>query len=171
MTPGSPKQASRTGMVLVPDDRALFKTLTVEENLRAASGTRKPMLDSAFERFPALRQRRRVTAGNLSGGEQQMLALARAMAQEPRVLLIDEMSMGLAPVVVDQLLPLVRQIADETGAVVVLVEQHVALALEVADRAVVLVHGGVVLDEPAAVLQRDRGLLERAYLGESSSVP
>ncbi len=97
-----------------------------------------------------------------------MLAVARALMQKPRVLLIDEMSMGLAPVIVEGLLPMVRQIADETNAVVVLVEQHVGLALEVADRAVALVHGQVVLDRSAAELRSDPTILEAAYFGSAS---
>ncbi len=164
---GRPAQASSAGVVLVPDDRALFGSLTVEENLKAAKGKRATTVDSAFDRFPALAKRRKVDAVNLSGGEQQMLAVARALMQEPRVLLIDEMSMGLAPVIVEDLLPMVRSIADETGAVVVLVEQHVSLALEVADRAVVLVHGEVVLDNAASHLAANPTVLEAAYLGEA----
>ena len=166
---GRPAVASRAGIVLVPDDRALFTTLTVEENLKAAQGKRKTTVDSAFDLFPALVARRKVNAGNLSGGEQQMLAVARALMQEPRVLLIDEMSMGLAPVIVEQLLPMVRRIADETNAVGLLVEQHVGLALEVADRALVLVHGTVSLDGSAAELTPDAALLEAAYFGETSA--
>ena len=168
--PGRPAVASRAGIVLVPDDRALFTTLTVEENLKAAQGKRKTTIDSAFDLFPALVARRKVNAGNLSGGEQQMLAVARALMQEPRVLLIDEMSMGLAPVIVEQLLPLVRKIADETNAVVILVEQHVGLALEVADRALVLTHGNVSLDGSAAELLADSALLEAAYFGDTADV-
>ncbi len=168
--PGRPAVASKSGIVLVPDDRALFTTLTVEENLKAAQGKRKTTLESAFDLFPALVARRKVNAGNLSGGEQQMLAVARALMQEPRVLLIDEMSMGLAPVIVEQLLPLVRQIADETNAVVILVEQHVGLALEVADRALVLTHGNVSLDGSAAELLADASLLEAAYFGDTAEV-
>ena len=94
-----------------------------------------------------------------------MLAVARALVQKPRVLLVDEMSMGLAPLVVEHLLPVVRRIADDTGAVVVLVEQHVGLALEVADEALVLVHGEVVLRGSAADLLRNPAVLEDAYLG------
>ncbi len=163
---GRPAASCRAGLVLVPDDRALFRTLTVEENLKAASGKRKKSIDDVIDVFPQLGSRRKVAAGNLSGGEQQMLAVARALMQEPRVLLLDEMSMGLAPVIVEELLPMVRRIADETNAVVVLVEQHVSLALEVADRAMVLVHGEVVLDRAAAQLRADPTLLEAAYLGE-----
>ncbi len=163
---GRPAAASRAGLVLVPDDRALFTTLSTEENLKAARGKRKTTVDSVVDIFPALGRRLKVAAGNLSGGEQQMLAVGRALMQEPRVLLIDEMSMGLAPVIVEELLPMVRRIADDTNAVVVLVEQHVALALEVADRAMVLIHGEVILDRTAAQLQADPALLEAAYLGD-----
>ena len=167
---GRPGLASRRGLVLVPDDRALFTGLSVDENLKAARGRHATTVEQAYERFPALAKRRKLAAGDLSGGEQQMLAVARALMQEPRVLLIDEMSMGLAPVIVEELMPMVRSIADETGAVVVLVEQHVQLALEVADRALVLVHGEVVLDRPATELARQTALLEAAYLGEVESV-
>ena len=166
---GRPAVASRSGVVLVPDDRSLFATLTVEENLRAARGKRKTAVDRAFDVFPSLATRRKVNAGNLSGGEQQMLAVARALMQEPKVLMIDEMSMGLAPVIVEQLLPMVRGIAADTNAVVILVEQHVGLALEVADRAIVLVHGQVSLDGSAADLRADAAALEAAYFGETSA--
>lgn len=164
---GDPVAASRRGMVLVPDDRALFTSLSVIDNIRAArGGNAATALDRTFDWFPALASRAKVRAGSLSGGEQQMVALARALVQDPRVLLIDEMSMGLAPVVVEALMPLVRRVAEDTGAVVVLVEQHVRLALEVADRALVLVRGQVVVDEPASVLAADTGRVERAYLGD-----
>jgi branched-chain amino acid transport system ATP-binding protein len=162
---GRPVAASHAGLVLVPDDRALFTSLTVHDNLKVARGKHATPVDHAFELFPALASRRKVTAGNLSGGEQQMLAVARALMQEPRVLLIDEMSMGLAPVIVESLLPRVRHIASETNAVVILVEQHVGLALEVADRAIILAHGQVSIDRPAAELRADRILVEDAYLG------
>lgn len=168
---GQAATASRAGVVLVPDDRALFAPLTVVENLKAAGGRHKTSIDSVFELFPALAARRNVTAGNLSGGEQQMLAVGRALMQEPRVLLIDEMSMGLAPVIVEQLLPMVRRIADDTNAVVILVEQHVGLALDVADRAIVLVHGDVSLDRPAHELRSQPAMLEAAYFGDAKISP
>ena len=156
---------ARRGVVLVPDDRSLFTTLTVAENL--SLGRRKDGLsiEDVLEFFPALAARLKVAAGQLSGGEQQMLAIGRAMVQQPKVLLIDELSMGLAPVIVAELLPRVREIATIAGAGVILVEQHVGLALDTADRAVVLVHGQTALSAPAHELAGDRSRLERAYLG------
>jgi branched-chain amino acid transport system ATP-binding protein len=165
-----PGAANRAGLVLIPDDRALFTSLTVKENISIARRAGGPTVDELLDLFPALRPRLGIAAGSLSGGEQQMLAVARGMAQSPRVLLIDEMSMGLAPVIVEDLLPVVRHIADDTGAVVVLVEQHVRLALEVADRAIVLVHGAVTLEGSAAELAADPASLEAAYLSTPDPV-
>jgi len=110
-----------------------------------------------------------VPAGMLSGGEQQMLAVARAVLQRPSVLLVDEMSMGLAPVIVEQLLPMLRGVADDSGAGVLLVEQHVRLALQVADRAIVLSHGSVSLEGRASELGADPDRLEAAYLGGTAA--
>ena len=104
-------------------------------------------------------------AGLLSGGEQQMLAMARALVSNPKVLLVDEMSLGLAPIIVERLLPIVRDIANETGAGVLIVEQHVHLALEVADRAYVMSHGEIVLEGSAEELIQRQDLLEASYLG------
>ncbi|WP_174183742.1 ABC transporter ATP-binding protein [Nocardia barduliensis] len=161
---GDPRHANQNGLVLVPDDRALFTDLTVLENLKVARNDGKAH-EATLELFPSLRKRLKVRAGDLSGGEQQMLAVARAMVQRPTVLLIDEMSMGLAPVIVEELLPVVRRIADDTGAVVVLVEQHVRLALEIADEALVLVHGEVRLRGSAQDLRSDPQRLRDVYLG------
>jgi branched-chain amino acid transport system ATP-binding protein len=105
-------------------------------------------------------------AGLLSGGEQQMLAMARALTVSPKLLMVDEMSLGLAPIIVERLLPILRQIADETGAGVLLVEQHVHMALQVADRAYVLSHGELAMQGDAATLRSDRSLIEASYLGK-----
>jgi branched-chain amino acid transport system ATP-binding protein len=170
MASGRAALANRAGIVLVPDGRALFTTLTVGENIAAAAAHRSATTrQDVLEVFPALTSRWNVRAGALSGGEQQMLAVARAMVQRPQVLLIDEMSMGLAPVIVERLLPVVRQLADTTGAVIVLVEQHVRLALEHADSAVVIVHGETVLRGPAHDLAADPARLEAAYLGSAAT--
>lgn len=164
---GRAAAANRAGVILVPDDRSLFTTLTVKENVAAAARKGSPPEDEVQNLFPPLRARWNTKAGALSGGEQQMLAMARAMVQRPKVLLIDEMSMGLAPKTVEELLPVVRNIADRTGAVIVLVEQHIQLALEIADHVVVLVHGEVALSGPAQELASDPSTLEAAYLGNT----
>jgi branched-chain amino acid transport system ATP-binding protein len=170
MPSGRPAVANRAGLVLVPDDRSLFATMSVRENISIARRKGGMTLDETLDLFPSLRSRIGIAAGSLSGGEQQMLAMARALVQKPHVLLVDEMSMGLAPVIVENLLPVVRRIADETNAVVVLVEQHVKLALEVADQAIVLVHGQVSLAGSATELARDPLRLEAAYLTAPDTV-
>jgi branched-chain amino acid transport system ATP-binding protein len=161
---GRPSVANLSGLVLVPDNRALFTTLTVRENIEIARIKGENNVDDVIDLFPALHKRLKLKAAALSGGEQQMLAMARGMVQKPKVFVVDEMSMGLAPIIVESLLPIVRQIAD-TGAGVMLVEQHVNLALEVADSAMVLVHGDVLLRGSAEELRANPGLLEAAYLG------
>ena len=121
--------------------------------------------------FPALEHRWSLRAGALSGGEQQMLAMARALVQEPNVLLIDELSMGLAPLIVESLFETVRRIAADHGCAVLLVEQHVNLALQVADTASVLNRGSIVLRGPAVELLADPERLEAAYLGSLEPTP
>lgn len=165
---GRPRLASRAGVVLVPDDRALFRSLTAHENLVLAAAS-KARVAEALEMFPGLQKRMGVAAGLLSGGEQQMLAIARALVQDPKVLLIDELSMGLAPTIVQGLLPIVRRTATERGVSVVLVEQHVSLALRAADTAIVLVHGEVSLRGNAKELSENRQGVEDAYLGEQDA--
>jgi branched-chain amino acid transport system ATP-binding protein len=160
----SPRRMNQAGLVLVPDFRALFTDLTPIQNLKLAA-PRGADLDPVLDLFPALVRRAKLRVADLSGGEQQMLAIARALVQSPKLLLIDEMSMGLAPVAVESLMPVIRRVADERGASVIMVEQHVQLALEVADDALVLVHGTVALAGSAETFRHDTSAVEAAYLG------
>jgi branched-chain amino acid transport system ATP-binding protein len=154
-------------MAIVPENRRLFAPLTVEENLELGAYLRDGGSDEArervFELFPRLRERRNQLAGTLSGGEQQMVAMGRALMSEPRLLLMDEPSMGLAPVLVRQNFEIIRRV-NEGGVAVLVVEQNANMALRIADRGYVLQTGSIVLADRASELLESEDL-KRAYLG------
>ncbi|MFI6503638.1 ABC transporter ATP-binding protein [Nonomuraea typhae] len=154
---------ARAGLGYVEQSRTVFRTLSVEQNLRVARSGEGD-LDAVYRLFPELERRRHLQAGHLSGGEQQMLALGRALVADPRVMLIDEMSMGLAPVVVRRLMLAVREMTG-LGIAILLVEQFAALALEIGTRAYVLRKGRVVYSGACARLKDDDGLLHESYFG------
>ena len=162
----SPTQRARLGIAHVPEGRGIFYGLTVTEHFRLGYRGQRPDEETAYEYFPKIKELRTRRVGLLSGGEQQMLAVARGLARRPRLLLLDELSLGLAPILVESLLPVVHQYALDSGCGVLLVEQHIQLALEVADRGYVLSHGEIVLQGPAKTLRADRQLLISSYLGE-----
>ncbi len=172
VTARSPHLNARRGLAHVAEDRSLFFQLSVQDNIRLGvtgdRAGRQAAYDRALDMLPALKPLMSRRAGLLSGGEQQMLALARAMVGEPKLLLVDEMSLGLAPIIVERLLPLVRQVADDTGAAVLLVEQHIQMALSVADRAYVMSHGEITMSGTAEEMLEKRSLLEASYLGEKA---
>jgi branched-chain amino acid transport system ATP-binding protein len=164
---GSLAKRARQGLALVTEEKSVFMRLTTAENLRLGRGG----VDRALEIFPQLREHLRRRAGLLSGGQQQILTLARALAADPRILLADELSLGLAPIVVQQLFEVIRRAADERGVGVLLVEQHVRSALEVADRLYILQRGRCVLQGPAHELRESLDEIERSYLAGPVEAP
>jgi branched-chain amino acid transport system ATP-binding protein len=159
----------RMGVAHVPQGRGTFTDQTVEENLRLGAYIRRDGdvaadLDRMYQLFPRLEERRTQPAGSLSGGEQQMLAIARAIMLRPRLLLLDEPSLGLAPIIVKDLFRTLVELKESTGTTVLLVEQNANLALEIADHAYVLEAGEIVTSGPAAAIRADEGV-RRAYLG------
>lgn len=167
--PGKPHEIVRSGLALVPERRRLFADLTVHENLVMGAYLRHDKaieedLEKNFALFPILKQRLKQYAGTLSGGEQQMLAIARAMMSAPRMILFDEPSLGLAPIVVDTLMETIQQLRTG-GMTVLLVEQNAGRALEISDRAYVLEVGNITKEGPGKDLLDDPEV-RRAYLGE-----
>ncbi len=170
--PEKTHQIVRSGLALVPEGRQLFPQMTVRENLElggwlVSKAERARRIDAVMNDFPKLRERTDQYAGTMSGGEQQMVAVARAMMSAPRLLMLDEPSLGLAPRAVDELLAIVRRIAD-SGTTVLMVEQNVKKALAVADRGYVLERGTLVASGPAALLARST-VVREAYLGAQAS--
>ncbi|PYM28926.1 MAG: ABC transporter ATP-binding protein [Candidatus Rokuibacteriota bacterium] len=161
-----PHEVARRGLVLVPERDKVFETLTVGENLDAVVPGRRRLVtrEQVFHYFPVLAERRRQLAGYLSGGERQMLALASALLCQPELLLVDELSLGLAPAIVETLMALVRRLRDELGTAVLLVEQNAAAALAVADAGYVLEHGRIVYDGSVERLLAHEDIRE-FYLG------
>jgi branched-chain amino acid transport system ATP-binding protein len=164
----SAHKLARQGISLVPEDRALFHELTTRENLRIASarGKSKESEEQILELLPELKKCLGRKAGLLSGGEQQMLAVGRALVSSPKLLIVDEMSLGLAPVVVERLLPVLQDVATTLGTAVLVVEQHVALAMDVASRAYVLAHGRLTLEGNTEDLKSNQSLIEASYFGD-----
>jgi branched-chain amino acid transport system ATP-binding protein len=161
-----PERRAASGLGWVPQERNVFRSLTVEENLTAVARPGRWDVRAVYELFPRLSERRSNLGSQLSGGEQQMLAIARALMLNPRLLLLDEPLEGLAPVIVQALLAVIRRIVRDEGMAAIIVEQHAHQVLPVADRAVILERGRVAASGDAAVMMRDAALLER-HLGVS----
>ena len=157
----------RKGMAIVPENRRLFAPMTVLENLEMGAylhgGGKKEDFDRVYELFPLLHERRTQLAGTLSGGEQQMVAMGRALMSKPKLLLMDEPSMGLAPILVERSFEIIKQV-HESGVAMLVVEQNANVSLSIADRGYVLSTGRLVLEGPAASLREDEDL-RKAYLG------
>ena len=156
------------GMALCPEGRRVFQQMTVRENLEMGGYTRpageiSASLDDVFERFPRLKERHRQVAGTLSGGEQQMLAMGRALMSKPRLLMLDEPSMGLAPLLVEQIFDIIGEL-NRAGTTILLVEQNAQMALSIANRAYVLETGNIVKSGDAHLLMNDDDV-RKAYLG------
>lgn len=164
-------EIAKQGLILVPEGRGMFPMLTIEENLVMGAYTRhdKPGIAADIERmyalFPRLKERRKQTAGTLSGGEQQMLAISRALMAQPKLLLLDEPSMGLAPLMVQKIFDVVREVA-QSGVTILLIEQNARLALEISTRGYVMDSGLITLADNAQALL-DNPKVREAYLGEA----
>ena len=167
----SPQEVVELGISLVPEGRRLFPLLTVEENLmlgafrRTARARIAANLEFSFEAFPVLSQRRRQLAGSMSGGEQQMLAIARALMSEPRVLLVDEPSVGLAPILVSRVIAKIRELKTERSLTVLMAEQNFNQAIKIADRGYIIVHGDIAFAASSAAELAENEMVKQYYLG------
>ena len=170
LTKTAPHKIVQMGMAHVPEGRRIFQELSVYENLKLGAYTRKDKaeieqsLQTVYGRFPRLEERKKQVAGTLSGGEQQMLAMGRALMSRPKIILMDEPSMGLSPLLVSEIFDIIKSI-NESGTTVLLVEQNAKKALSIADRAYVLETGNIVLEGGAKDLMNDDSI-KKAYLGE-----
>ena len=170
ITKAPPHKIVEMGMAHVPEGRRVFANLTVYQNLHMGAYTRKDKqeyeetLNMVYEKFPRLKERRNQPAGTLSGGEQQMLAIGRALMSKPKIMLMDEPSMGLSPIYVNEIFQIIQEVSA-AGTTVLLVEQNAKKALSIADRAYVLETGKIVLDGKASKLLNDESI-KKAYLGE-----
>ncbi len=169
VTKNAAHQMAGKGMVLCPEGRRIFQQMTVRENLEMGGFTRaqgdlEGSMQNVFDHFPRLKEREKQIAGTLSGGEQQMLAMGRAMMSRPKLIMLDEPSMGLAPILVEQIFEIIREL-HAAGATILLVEQNAQMALSIADRAYVLETGRITMSGEAGDLLQDDAV-RKAYLGE-----
>lgn len=167
----SPQDIVDLGIALVPEGRRLFPSLSVEENLllgayrRAARANLDANLAFVFEAFPVLKERRRQLAGSMSGGEQQMVAIARALMSEPRLLLVDEPSVGLAPILVNRMIAKIKELKERRNLTVLMAEQNFNQAIKIADRGYIIVHGEIAFEGRSADELRGNDMVKRYYLG------
>ena len=167
----TPRQVVDMGITLVPEGRRLFPALTVEENLmlgafrKDARARIEENLEVCFEAFPPLRERKTQQAGSMSGGEQQMLAVGRALMSEPRVLLIDEPSVGLAPILVSRMIAKIKELKERRQLTVMMAEQNFNQAVKIADRGYIIVHGEIEFEGKSAADLRDNDMIKQYYLG------
>jgi branched-chain amino acid transport system ATP-binding protein len=167
----TPRQVVDMGITLVPEGRRLFPALTVEENLmlgafrKDARARIEENLEVCFEAFPPLRERKTQQAGSMSGGEQQMLAVGRALMSEPRVLLIDEPSVGLAPILVSRMIAKIKELKERRQLTVMMAEQNFNQAVKIADRGYIIVHGEIEFEGKSAADLRDNDMVKQYYLG------
>jgi len=167
----TPQEIVELGISLVPEGRRLFPLLTVEENLmlgayrKSARQRIAANLEFSFEAFPVLGERRRQLAGSMSGGEQQMLAIARALMSEPRVLLVDEPSVGLAPILVSRVIAKIRELKAERNLTVLMAEQNFNQAIKIADRGYIIVHGDIAFSASSAAELSENEMVKQYYLG------